>query len=374
MIQDLGSREAVVFVEFGTKHWVQLDCGRSIEVPDIPFPLRESDWEVWQTGEDLSVGALVEGALSGLAGELEPEAVESFRRFLFQVEPNVDQLLVAQALTFLGEGRLIEATQRFRTLVQLCPDHAQGWMNLGLCLMDLAKGTPRRRTPYRKQAIEALETSIQIDPRLGPALFYLGCIYRDLGDPIRARKLWRRCVSTGIRDEEVARSARQLLATYEERHGLDECFEMGCLAVLEGRCQEGARLLTRVVASRPDCWESNYFLGLAFVRLGDYHRAEERFQEVLRIRPEEWQVWGEIGVCQLEQNQLEAAKESLERCLSFDPENVSSLYNLGFVHLRRGDSEAARSVFELARSLDEDGLIPPECLELLVPENAESTP
>lgn len=361
----LAEDDSLVYIELGKDGVVQLDGGRSVPLPDIPFPVRRVDLEEYRGGSELPLEVLVEGTLEALVRDRDDEKSRDYRRFLFAVEPNVDQLLVAEALTHAREDRVAEARDRFEALVSLCPDHATGWMNLGICAMDLARSRAHLRSAYLAEALEAFLEAVAIDDRLAPAHFYLGCLFRDQGNQPAARKAWRRCVALGPRESDVALSARTLLAQFEEREGLDQVFEIGCLAVLEGRLDEGARLLERVTASKPEAWQASFFLGLARRLRGEYEAAAVAYASVVAQRPDDAEAWSELGLCQLEQGRLDEAERSLAAALELFPESPRVLCNMGLLELRRGRRRQARRLFLAAQAMDPEATTTRDYLELV---------
>jgi tetratricopeptide (TPR) repeat protein len=361
----LAEDDRIVFIRLRGGGTVQLDNGRAIPLPDIPYPIRRSDLDLVQGTQELPLNVLVEGTLEALLLEDDPEKIEDYRRFLFGVEPNVDQLLMAEALTLAGEDRPEQARDRFDVLVHLCPDHALGWMNMGLCSLDLARRNPLVVERHREFALASFLRAVEEDERLAPAHFYIGCLFRDRGEHEAARYAWRHCVSLRPREDEVGRSARSMLARFEQRCNLDQDFAAGSLAVLEGRLDEGIRLLERVVSSRPGAWQACFFLGLALRLQGDYAGAHRAFRRVVTIRPDESEGWNERGLCELERGLLDESLQSLERARDLQPDNPRVLRNLGMLMLRRGASPEARQLFLEAQALDPEGLMARECLELV---------
>lgn len=358
-------RDGLVYIQLGPHGVVQLEGGRCFPLPDIPLPVRRSDLEAYEGSGELPLEALVEGTLAALVVQDDPRVAEDYRRFLFSVEPHVDQLLVAQGLTMAREDRVEEAAARFQSLVHLCPDHAQGWLNLGLCGLDLARRWPHQRDRFQREALRAFRRAVEVDDRLAPAHFYLGCLHRDRGETSAAREAWRRCVRVQPGDDEVAESARQLLQQFEERRDLDLTFEQGCLAIFAGQPEEAEVLLQRVVASRPGFWQAAFFLGLAYRLQGDYRKAAEALEAVVAQRPEEAEAWAELGLCELEQGRLDEAELALERAHDLLPDNARVIGNLGLVMLRRGRPSEARELFRVAQAMDPFDPAPGEYLELV---------
>lgn len=361
----LARKDGLVYIQLGSRGVVQLDGGRSVQLPDIPFPVRRSDLEAYEGTGELPLEVLVEGTLTALVTQEDPSVAEDYRRFLFAVEPNVDQLLVAQGLTMAREDRVEEAVARFQSLVHLCPDHAQGWLNLGLCTLDLARRWPHQRDRFQREALAAFRRAVEVDERLAPAHFYLGCLHRDRGETAAAREAWRQCVRVQPGDDDVARSARQLLQQFEERRDLDLTFEQGCMAIFSGQPEEAELLLKRVVDSQPGFWQAAFFLGLAYRLQGDYLRAAAALEHVVEQRPQEAEAWAELGLCELEQGRLDEAEEALQRARGMLPDSSRVVNNLGLVMLRQGRTEEARTLFRAAQEMDPLDPAPAEYLQLV---------
>lgn len=198
------------FVELG-RAWVLLEEGRRISLPAMPFPLRKADLEAYRGQREVPLEVLVEGALLALQDRLPPERVEDLRRFLFEVEPRLDQLLLARGLTQLQAGRADLARAELAALVHLCPDHAEGWSNLGVCLLELGAQGSLHAASWRREAHQALQRALELDPASAPAQFWFGCAQRDLGDEGGAAESWRRSIELAGGEGEIAREAARLL-------------------------------------------------------------------------------------------------------------------------------------------------------------------
>ncbi len=203
--------DPLVFVVPAAGNELRLDGGRRVEFPDLPLPVLRSSLEPFRDAGEIPLGLVVEGILTVLSCDLSEEDREAYRRFLFHLEPRCDELIVAKALVLANQGQTREACTWFMRLVALCPDHASGWMNLGLCLRDLSDLEPSDREELMSLACLAFQRALELDPRLAPAYLYLGCLLRDRGLTDAARPAWRLAAWFDDEPGGVAGSALRLL-------------------------------------------------------------------------------------------------------------------------------------------------------------------
>jgi tetratricopeptide (TPR) repeat protein len=119
-------------------------------------------------------------------------------------------------------SRFTEAVTLYRRALSAAPNHADGWLNLGLALIEagqaaeacaaieralairpnaagwMALGSARRARSDFEGAAEASERATALEPRLGAAWINLGVVRRLLGDPATALECYQRARSVGF--------------------------------------------------------------------------------------------------------------------------------------------------------------------------------
>lgn len=95
----------------------------------------------------------------------------------------------------------------------------------------------------------------------------------------------------------------------------------------------------------PHSWRPRYGLADAYLRAGDFDRAETNFRMALALNPRYPDGWVGLGVSHLKRGKLDEAEQALTTALRFDPDYVKTLNNLGIVAFYRGERGKAAGLF-----------------------------
>lgn len=237
-------------------------------------------------------------------------AVEWFARAVRQA-PN-SGYLASLATALKISGRLDDALKAFDKAVQLAPEDAESWKNLGGGLVALDR---------RADALLAYQQALKLDPRHWEAACQTGVLlhelerfeealhYFKLCDELRpdhaATLLWRARSLRGLQRYE------ECLADNKRAHALAPanpviCNNVGDALLLLGRFQEGLEWFDKALALQPDRVDVLLNKGFALNRL-------RRFSEAMAI---------------------------YRRASALDPNNVQARYELAHLELLMGHFEA----------------------------------
>jgi tetratricopeptide (TPR) repeat protein len=155
-------------------------------------------------------------------------------------------------------GRVRQAEEAFREVVEAHPGHADSWADLAVCLLDLG------RMP---EGTAALEEAVRRDPHNGEHLRKLAAVYQQQG-----------------RGEEALRAASRALAL---RPGDPLCrLDYGLILGMSGKLEEArphAQLAAQLDPRNPRPY---LLLGELALRSGRPGAAVASFREALRLDPE----------------------------------------------------------------------------------------
>lgn len=126
-------------------------------------------------------------------------------------------------IALADEGRFDEAVQQFRRALQLDPNNAPAWQNLGIVAL---------RVNDARAAQENLSRALKLNPRLPLALNTLGVLYARQNDYPRAVDAWQRAVALDPKQ-------------------YDALFNIGLVAGRSGRVEEAKRALNQFVRTAP---------------------------------------------------------------------------------------------------------------------------
>jgi len=93
--------------------------------------------------------------------------------------------------------------------------------------------------------------------------------------------------------------------------------------------ESGAALLETVIERAPEVTIPHIDLGMAYVQLGEFDKAEESFRSALSLAPKHPVVLNELGILLRRTGRFGAARSSYEQALAVHPSFHYALLNLG---------------------------------------------
>ena len=136
----------------------------------------------------------------------------------------------------------------------------------------------------------------------------------------------------------------------------EAAFAYGLRAYNHAEYKEAAARFVEAVAADPDDGTARYWLGLAYLKLGNDRAAADQIEAGLRAkRPpsiERARVLADLGAAQLAAGDAAAAEKTLAEAIQANPDDASSIYLLGVARARLGRMEEGRVQAEKARALD----------------------
>ena len=151
-----------------------------------------------------------------------------------------------------------------------------------------------------EQAKTVLEELLQTEPEHGDALYNLGMIYTELGDPARAVKTLLRCVEAG---------------------------------------QDSSNVYVA--------------LGYAYSKLGNQSKAKELFLAALELEPNNPYALRNLGALYGKEMSHESAIQYLERSFVINPSDANTTYGLGMCYFNIGDLTNADRYLRKTIEIDE---------------------
>ncbi|APW62385.1 tetratricopeptide repeat-containing sulfotransferase family protein [Paludisphaera borealis] len=132
----------------------------------------------------------------------------------------------------------------------------------------------------------------------------------------------------------------------------DALYLLGLVALQRGDPSRAFTLMGKAVAFRPE--EADYHAGLAEVHraLGQFDHAVACCREAARLRPDSPEHLGNLGAILVDRGEVDAAVGCFREALRLRPEFVAAHNNLGNALLIQGDATAALDHFRIAARLD----------------------
>ncbi|MGA2343962.1 MAG: tetratricopeptide repeat protein, partial [Steroidobacteraceae bacterium] len=234
------------------------------------------------------------------------------------LSPNEIGALVA----LVERERLSEAEQQARALLTVHPDAGMLWKILGVAL--LRQG---------KDPLPAMRRTVQLLPQDAEAYGNLGLALHDRGQWAEALMSLERALELRPNDEQA------LLAAADAMKAL-------------GRARDSVPLYQRALGLNPRLPEAHNNLGNAFLELGRHGDAAACYRLALEIRPDDAQIHCNLGNAQRQLGLLDQALASTRRAMALDPSLSVAPNNLGLILAAQGRHEEATAGFRQALELN----------------------
>jgi len=116
-------------------------------------------------------------------------------------------------------------------------------------------------------------------------------------------------------------------------------FELGLMYFKDRDYQTSTLWLTKLRRTDPDYLEANYFLGVAYLHLGQYERSAAAFR-IIEIALPLNEVYNNLGIALARRDQP-GALQYFEKAHQSDPADPDYEFNLGFTYWKRGECDKA---------------------------------
>ncbi len=198
-------------------------------------------------------------------------------------------------------GRLPEAASAFRKIIAEDPGDFPARIDLADCYLNEKK---------YEDAIRVLQVASDLAPHSVNVDERVATIWLDTGHYRRAREEYHSLLSIHPHD---------YLAEYN----------LGVIAVLEGRLSDGVRHLRAALRLQPQSAEAHNALGEAFLRGGRMRAAENAFEESIRLDADYPMAHYNLGRVFSQQGRKQDAEREFRAALRLDPQLAAARRALG---------------------------------------------
>ena len=131
----------------------------------------------------------------------------------------------------------------------------------------------------------------------------------------------------------------------KDRIGVANDMHDASLAIEEGRGTSVIPLLRRVTITDPQIQAAQYYLGIAYSRLGEYAKAIAPLRKAIDLRPDALMAQYELAICLYETGDLKTAAAHFEILVDNRPDWSDARYSLASIQARNGQpQEAAKNL------------------------------
>lgn len=248
----------------------------------------------------------------------------------------VDEAL-QQALAHHQAGRLQDAEQLYRAILQGVPHHADAHHYLGDCLAQQQR---------YEEAAACYDRTLQLNPQNVAVLFNLAHALIQLGQFAAAATSYHRVLellpdcaeahyALGVVAEAMSQLAEaeagycralELKPDYADAHN-----NLGVLCARQGRFTEAEACYNHALTLNPNYVATYHNLSDTLRRQGRFDEAEACCRRALELKPDYFEVHNNLGNVFKDQDIFADAETCYRQALAINPDYTDALSNLGFV-------------------------------------------
>jgi tetratricopeptide (TPR) repeat protein len=232
------------------------------------------------------------------------------------------------ALQYHQAGRLQEAEQAYRKILEVDPNNVAAWHLLGRLAGQLADWDA---------AVRCISHALRLWPTYAEAQSDLGTIFEARGELEKAAAAYRQAVG--------------LKPNYAVAH-----FNLGNVLKQQGKPHEAAACFRQAIAANPDFAPAHTSLGTILVDEARLDEAAAHFDCALKLDPHYARAHFGKGYVLQRWGSLDNAQAYYRRALELQPTDVDAQYNLGTLLEQRGDFEGAIASYRRVLDLKSDHL------------------
>jgi len=256
--------------------------------------------------------------------------------------------LFETAEAHLRAGRLKEAEEALQRVVALDPRHAAGFYHLGRTL---------RSRGRRSDAVVAFRRCLELDPRNIDAHLMLGISLREQNRHAEAEIVLREALVlrpnqpalllelanalSGLGERGAATQTLQQAITADPTYALAH-YNLANIFRESDRLNEAVSAYEEAIRHRPDYAEAYYNLGITLQRMRESHRAIAAYQRAAELRPGHAGTFFNLGNELRTLGRTDEAITAYRQALAVKPDYAEAYYNLGnLLRYSAGPDEAA---------------------------------
>lgn len=251
------------------------------------------------------------------------DAIDRYRRVL-EIEPDVPGAHNNLGNALRDLGRLEEAIASYHRALELQPDFADAHNNLGTAL---------RRAGRLEDALRSHRRALEIRPDFADAHNNEGNALRDLGRMEEAAASYRRAI--------------EIRAEFAAAHN-----NLGNVLRDSGRLEEAIASYRRALECKSDLAEAYNNLGNALLDSLRLDEAAACYTRAVQLRPGYARALTALARVLRQQNRPAEAEATCRRALEIEPHSAESLAFLGELHADQGQFADAEALFRRALAID----------------------
>jgi len=241
----------------------------------------------------------------------------------YQIIKPQDKALLCndRGLELLGASKFKDAIEQFTYAVEISPEFAGGWNNLGLAYF---------YSGDNEKAVAALKKALECDYKFPEARNNLGVVLKNLGSTEEAKTEFKR-------------------ATKLNKDYADPYFHLGVINGEENKWEKAREYFENALDREPDFVEAGKNLGITYIRLGMIENAITRLRLTLAEADSD-DLHDALGYALFLKGDFASALEEFDRAIAVDSNNQAYRLHRGIVLIEIGRMGEAQQEFLKARN------------------------
>ena len=227
---------------------------------------------------------------------------------------------------FGATGRKFDALDAIQTAVELSPQDATAQNNLGITYQELGK---------LDEAEASYKQAIALKPDYAEAHYNLATLLQELGKLDEAEANYRQVIA--------------LKADYPEAY-----YNLATLLQELGKLDEAEANYRQVIALKPDYAEAYNNIGITLQELGKFNEAEASYKQAIALKPDYTEAHNNLGEALNELGKLNEAEASYKQAIALKPDFAVAHYNLGITFKEQSRLDDAESSLRQAITFKPD--------------------
>ena len=195
------------------------------------------------------------------------------------------------------EGKTDIAQGLYNQILEIDPGHVSTLNNLGAIFKEL--GEP-------KKAKNCYEKAIEINPNYADAYNNLGVIFQELGEPKKAKSFFEKAIEINPNYADAYNNLGTILEKLNEFQNAKSSFE-------------------KAIEIDPNYINAHFNLGVIFQELGENQKAKDCYEKAIEINPNYINAHNNLGVIFQELGEPKKAKDCYEKAIEINPNNKKSI-------------------------------------------------
>ncbi len=295
--------------------------------------------------EDITPENIIKGMINVLTDDPENEHLDYYRKFIFAVKPDIIENLSRVAYEAEKNDNYTVAIDIFKILYILSNNSDEQLLNLAVCHDEysqvlLSEGNESEADRYEELSYQFYKKIEEIENKSENMLFYLGRFYLIKENYEKAIEFFRSFVEIA-KDQERKKEVLLLLNDIFEGGYIDDDYNTALGLIQADKDEQAFEFIEKFITKYPKSWHGYFIKGIALRKTSKFTEALSLFEKSMDLNPDSADINNEIGLCYLGLNIFTKAEMHFFRALKNNPEDINVMFNLAMLNIKKGNKEEA---------------------------------